>query len=172
MVGSIHRSTNSAGVWTLAEAQHGVVSRAQLLELGFHPRSIEHRVSRGRLNPVMRGVYAVGRRQLTRRGEWMAAVLGCGPDALLSHSSAAALWGFGAESPHQTELTIRRDSARRRPGLRVRRSVQMRDDDVTTHDGIPVTDPVRTLIDLSSLLDSTRLERCVNEADRLDLTDP
>jgi hypothetical protein len=87
----------SRQAWALSARQHGVVARWQLLELGFAPQQIKHRVAQGRLHPVRRGVYAVGRPQLTRHGHWMAAVLSCGPQAALSHESAAALWGIQAE---------------------------------------------------------------------------
>ncbi|HXQ88465.1 MAG TPA: hypothetical protein VN733_02400, partial [Solirubrobacterales bacterium] len=63
------------------------------MALGFTGSAIEHRLATGRLHLVTRGVYAVGRYQLGREGRWTAAVLACGPDALLSHRSAAALWG-------------------------------------------------------------------------------
>jgi hypothetical protein len=68
-----------------------VITRGQLIGLGFTPKAIEHRVQKGRLHPIVRGVYAVGRRHLIREGRWMAAVLACGPGAVLSHRSAAAL---------------------------------------------------------------------------------
>src|ERR1041384_7458374 len=85
--------------WVLAGRQHGIVARRQLLALGFSARSIEHRIARGRLHPVMHGVYAVGWPKLTTRRRWMAAVLACGDEAVLSHRSAAALWGIGTELP-------------------------------------------------------------------------
>jgi len=172
MVWSIQHSAAGGAVWRLAEAQHGVVARRQLLELGYSSRSIEHRIATARLHPVMHGIYAVGSRRLTQRGVWMAAVLSCGPDSLLSHTSAAALWGFGSERAERVELTVRTGSARRRPGLRISRRPQLEELDVTAYDGVPTTGPVRTLVDLASLLGPTRLERCVNEAVRLDLTDP
>src|SRR3954465_10231812 len=79
----------------LAENQHGVVSRAQLSELGLGRRAIGHRIEVGRLYRVHRGVYAiVGGRLMTRRAQWMAAVLACGPGAVLSHLAAAALWAI------------------------------------------------------------------------------
>ena len=76
----------------IATRQHGVVSRRQLLALGLSARSINHRLAIGRLHPIHRGVYMVGHARITARGRWMAAVLACGPGALLSHRSAAALW--------------------------------------------------------------------------------
>jgi Transcriptional regulator, AbiEi antitoxin len=92
-----HQTPQAARVWRLASRQHGVVSRRQLLELGFSAQAIKHRVATGRLHQVARGVYAVGRPDLGREGRWMVAVLACGADALLSHTSAAALWEIGEE---------------------------------------------------------------------------
>src|SRR6185295_17101171 len=83
---------HSSSVWALARAQHGVISRDQLLGLGYSRRAIQHREAKGRLHPVRRGVFAVGRPHLTRYGDWMAAVLAGGPGAVVSHHSAAALW--------------------------------------------------------------------------------
>jgi hypothetical protein len=82
--------TAQSGIWVLAERQHGVVTRGQLLERGFSAQSVKHRITNGRLHPVWRGVYALGRPQLTRYGRWMAAVLSCGPEAVLSHDDASS----------------------------------------------------------------------------------
>lgn len=158
--------------WSVARRQHGVVTRRQLLALGFSPRRIEHRLGRGRLHRLDRGVYAVGRRELTRQGRWMAAVLSCGSRAVLSHRSAAALWGFGSELPGTIEVTVPFPSPRRRPGVRVYRRPKLRATDVTVRDGIPVTGLVRTFIDLAYQMGAGELERAVNEADRLELIDP
>lgn len=162
----------SSRAWALASCQHGVVSTLQLKELGFSRRAIQHRIARGRLHPVMRGVYAVGRRDLSRRGQWMAAVLGCGPLAILSHRSAAALWGIAPDSARMVEVSLRSSAPRRRPGVRVFRRPRLGNAEVTTHERIPTTTPVRTLVDLARVLSSAQIERAVNDADRLDLVDP
>ena len=78
----------------LARQQYGAISRRQLLELGIGENQIGHRVAVGRLHPLHRGVYTLGHRSIPRHGRWMAAVLASGPEAVLSHSSAAALWGI------------------------------------------------------------------------------
>lgn len=143
-----------------------------MLALGFNAREIEHRVGRGRLHLVMRGVYAVGWPQLTSKRRWMAAVLACGEGAMLSHRSAAALWEIGKEKWHTIDLSVTRRAELKRRGLRVRGRPSLTAERITTHDGIPVTAPVQTLIDLSTELAPRAVERAVNEADKLDLIDP
>jgi len=110
----------SARAWALARRQHGVITRRDLLALGFSPKAIEHRLARGRLHPVARGVYSVGWPRLTREGRWMAAVLACGKGAALSHRSAAALWGIAEERTDRIDISVRRRSAHRRTGIRAR----------------------------------------------------
>jgi very-short-patch-repair endonuclease len=100
----------------------------------------------------------------------MAAVLSCGLDAVLSNGSAAALWGIGVERG-RIEITVGTSSRRRQPGVVAHRRI-LGAADWTTRDGIPVTCPVRTLVDLASQLDRASLERAINEADKLDLVDP
>jgi very-short-patch-repair endonuclease len=160
----------SAAAWALAERQHGVVARRQLLALGLGAKAIEHRLATGRLHPIRRGVYAVGRRSLTREGRWMAAVLSCGPRAWLSHGSAAALWGIGQEE--ETEVSVDADRAPTRASVRVHRRADLSLTDLTVERNIPVTGLVRTLVDLAVDLDTSDLEAAVNAADRRELIDP
>lgn len=131
-------------------------------------RRIERRIASGRLHPVWRGVYAVGRPQLGRHGRWMAAVLAGGPEAVLSHGSAAALWGFGKERSGVVEISVPAGRRKRRPGIRAHRRAALKPEDTTVHQGIPVTSPTLTLIDEATHLAPLRLERYVNEADKLE----
>jgi very-short-patch-repair endonuclease len=156
----------------LATSQHGVVARRQLLELGLGAQAIQHRIENGRLHRVGRGVYAVGRPELSRRGRWIAAVLGCGPRAALSYGSAAALWGIERERRGMIEISTTASAARPRAGLLVYRRPNLVSSDVVVKDGIRVTSVVRTLIDIAARLNRGDLDRAVNEADRLDLIDP
>jgi very-short-patch-repair endonuclease len=155
----------------LVEGQHGVVARRQLGELGYGRSAIEVRLRSGRLHRVGPEVFAVGRPQLTRRGRWMAVVLSCGPTAVLSHGSAAALWGIGFEKK-DVEVSVRTCNPRRVAGARVHRRAGLRDSDLTRRDGIPVTNPTGTIVDMAARLWPDAIERMVNEADRLDLVDP
>jgi hypothetical protein len=102
----------------------------------------------------------------------MAAVLICGEGALLSHGSAAALWGFGPEGSGPVDVSIRRRCDISRPGIRARSRPRLSERDVTERHGIPVSTPVRTLIDQATELTPNRLERMVNEADKHDVIDP
>jgi very-short-patch-repair endonuclease len=102
----------------------------------------------------------------------MAAVLACGDGAVLSHRSAAELWGIGKEWEGRIDVSIPRHSRLERSGVKVRTRTTLSGRSIVRHHGIPVTTPVQTLIDLATELKLLRLERAVNEADKLDLVDP
>jgi very-short-patch-repair endonuclease len=156
----------------LARDQHGVLTRRDLLALGFTEKGIKHRVASGRLHPISSGIYAVGRPELTPHGRWMAAVLVCGDGAALSHRSAAELWGIGYEEKGRIDVTVARRCEIKRSGLKVRSRPKLLDGSVVRRFGIPVTDPTQTLVDLATELKPVRLERAVNQADVHDLVDP
>jgi hypothetical protein len=151
----------------LAGCQHGVVSRRQLLGLGVGKDGIAHRISVGRLHRVFAGVYAVGHRSLSREGAWMAAVLASGDGAVLSHRSAAALWGLLKEPPPSHEVTIPRSTG---PvsGLR-RHHGALLSDETTVCEGIPVTCVARTLFDIAASAAPREFERAIREAEFLRL---
>ena len=165
---TVHAAAPS-GLWTLIRRQHDVITADQLHGFGFSAHAIKHRIATGRLHPVFRGVYAVGRPTLTREGWWMAAVLACGPEAALSHWPAAAHWGMPGHAD-LLEVTIPTHLRRRRqPGIRVHRRKEMY---VVRHKGIPVTTPACTIIDLAARISGNALEQLVGDADRLGLVDP
>src|SRR5437868_6087733 len=99
-------------VRALAEAQYGVVARRQLLALGLGEEQVKSWGKRGRLIRRHRAVYALGHRVLTQHGRWMAAVLAAGDGAVLSHRSAAALWGMRPPGGALIEVTVTGDWAR------------------------------------------------------------
>jgi hypothetical protein len=156
-------------VGELADRQHGVVSRPQLLELGIGRGAILHRLELRRLRPVHRGVYAVGRGGLSRSGFWMAAVLACGPCASLSHRSGAALWSIRRGRSGWIEVTAPRRLGGRK-GIRAYRA-SLPPDEITQVQGIPVTTAARTLLDLAAVVDRHELRRALEQAEVLRLGD-
>jgi hypothetical protein len=102
----------------------------------------------------------------------MAAVLACGPDAALSHRSAAALWKFGKEHEDYIDVTVRRDSEARLRGIRCHRRPALPPGAITTRLSIPLTQPVQTFLDLATVTGPEGLERAINEADKHEVIDP
>ena len=145
----------------LAAPQQGLVTRAQLLAIGVPAPRIGGWIAAGRLVRVHQGVYAVGYRRLDAPAAAMAAVLACGPGALLSHESAAALWGW-RRWPPTPEVTVTRD--RRPSGVRTHRTSTLRPADRDRQLGIPVTAPERTIRDLGPRLTAAQRRRIVSEA--------
>lgn len=101
----------------------------------------------------------------------MAAVLACGEGAMLSYRSAGALWGFCEEHPDYIEVSVRRHHKVRRPGIRVHDRAGLWNRDIGSRFGIPVTEPVRTFLDLATVAGPKTVERAINEADKLDVID-
>ena len=164
-------TTKNAQAWRFAARQHGVVTRSQLLELGFTSAAIRRRLDNRRLHPVWRGVYAVGRPHLEPHGRWMAAVLSCGDRAVLSHGSAAALHGIRNEGP-LIEVSVPPGPHPRRPGMVIHRRGRLPGGWVTRRHGIPVTTAVVTLADLARRLSQDDLEAAINQADSRGLATP
>ena len=154
-----------------ASRRKGLATTAQLLALGVSESGIRRRVTRGWLHRVHPGVYAVGHTFLSGEARWLAAVLACGERAVLSHRSAAALWGIRPVPGGRIEVTVPGGG---RPGPRpvhVHRTRCLADEDVTARDDIPVTSVARTLVDLSEVLGPRQLRYAVNEAEVRELLD-
>lgn len=140
-----------------------MVTHGQLAALGYSNDAIKHRVRRGRLHPVHRGVYAVGRAELSREGEWTAALLRCGwDDSALSHDTAAAVWKLTKNESREPIHVATRGRSRSGNGLVVHRATEL---NATTTDGLRVTTPAQTLIDLARIWPTTRVEAAIAEAD-------
>ena len=150
MCGQLESGDVDRLIAALADRQHGVVSRGQLLDAGTSRREVEHRLKLRRLHALYRGVYAVGHRRLTRQGRWMGAVLADGPGAVASHRMAGAIWGFW-RSDH---LEATAPAWRARPGIQIHTS-SVPGDEATIALGIPVTGVSRTLLDLAAVLRPT-----------------
>lgn len=161
---------DGVGLAELAARQHGVVSVPQLRALGFGESAIRRAVLAGRLHPLHRGVYAVGHVNLSRRGRCSAAVLACGPGAVLSHHSAAWLHGLARWEPapfHATGPVPRGP----RPPVRIHRARRLEEADRELVEGIPVTSVARTLLDLAATVRFDQLRRLLKRAEELGIFD-
>jgi very-short-patch-repair endonuclease len=149
-----------------AARQHWVLSRAQLLEIGFGPRAIDRRVEAGELRRLFRGVYLLGPVAPPFARE-MAAVLACGAEAYLSHASAAHLWSLAPHLPNPRTIEVTVVGREPRPrGIRVHTVRVLASAETTTYKRIPITTPARTLLDLAPCLNPTQLETSLAKAIR------
>lgn len=159
-------TTADGQIGVIAGRQHGVVTREQLEAAGIDKSGVTRRVRSGRLHRLHRGVYAVGHRSLSWRGRWLAAVLAAGDGAVLSHSSAAALWQFLRPIPGPVHVTIGA-SVHRTPrlGLQIHRSRTLTRRDVTRRHGIAVTTPARTIEDIRGEIEDYVFRRALRQAE-------
>jgi hypothetical protein len=158
-----------------ASRLHGVIGHGELLELGMGRHAINHRLKTGRLHRMHRGVYLVGHLAAPPMAWEAAAVLATGPGALISHCSAGHLWkllprpGRGQPRPHErperhdVDVTVVARSAAQRDGIHVHRAPELDPRDIRRIDGIPLTSPARTLLDLTAVLTTRGLEQVVAE---------
>ena len=153
-------------LWERARKQHGVVARRQLEPLGFTRSAVEWALAEGQLHRTeWRGVYVVGRPDVTSYGRLMSALLACGDGAVLSHDSAGALWGIWDYRGREIFLSVPPLGQRRkRRGMTVHRR-NLSSKDRTRERGIPVTTPLRTVIDLAAGAERDAVERLINRAD-------
>jgi predicted transcriptional regulator of viral defense system len=152
-----------------ARSQHGVITLVQLERLGISRSAVRDRVATGRLKRLHRGVYT--RERPTREARWMAAVLAMGEHALLSHRSAAALWGLCADHVTVVELTTNRGRGRSRPGLVAHHAETLLESDRAVREGVPCTALPRTLLDLAAVADTRTLARALERAEELRMFD-
>ena len=151
-------------VEVVAARQHGVVTFRQLMEAGLSAGSIRHRVRTRRLHPLHRGVFLAGSGLPYPRTREMAAVLALGPEAVASHRSAAKLFGIVAADGTDVDVTVVGANRASRAGIRVHRSRALTHADTGTFDGIPITSPARTLLDLATQVNRGELAWAYNEA--------
>ena len=171
MVGMRPKGANpDAAVAQIAARQHGVATSTQLMAAGLSAPAIRRRRASGRIHRIHRGVYAVGHPALSNEGRWLAAVLACGPGAVLSHRSAAELWGLLAPSRGDIHVTIPSGSGRkRRRGIQLHRSPSLPSAARTFRNGIPVTVTARTLHDLRPSVPPELSRRALRQAEFLGL---
>src|SRR3954463_5520639 len=165
--GERRASADDHAIAMVAWRQYGVITRAQLRGLGLSDDEIDYRIAIGRLRLIHRGVYAVGHHRLLPEGIWLAAVYAGGEAAVLSHRSAARLWGL---LPHDGRIEVTVPTVRRtRVGIHYCHAA-VEASDRTVHRGIPVTTVARTLFDLGAV-DARRVPKALEQADVLQLLD-
>jgi hypothetical protein len=146
----------------LAKKQRGWVRREQLLRLGAKRSWIYRRVEKNLLIPHYNGVYAVGHLPLMPMDFAAGAVLACGPEAALSHLSAATLWGWG--KPWSMPYHVTAASSHVRDGVICHRCKVLARRDIRTHYAIRVTSPARTVLDCAPTLSATECRSLLSEA--------
>jgi hypothetical protein len=169
--GQAHSSGEVKSLPDLAKRQHGVVSIRQLTgPLGYSRSAVDRAVAAGYLHRLHRGVFAVGHTRISPYGECLAAVLASGPNALLSHLSAAWLWDISGSSPAPFAVTtpVRRKP---RPPIRLHEARLITADDRALREGIPVTALPRTLLDLAATIRFDWLEKMVERTEERGLFD-
>jgi very-short-patch-repair endonuclease len=137
--------------------------------MGLGKDAIQHRIAAGRLHPLHAGAYALGHRLIPKEGWWTAAVLASGPGAVLSHHSAAALWGLRGYSERAVEITVPHKSTSSK--VIRRRHSPLPADEVTVEEGIPVTTVPRTIFDLAATEPADVVQSLLREAEFLQLWD-
>jgi very-short-patch-repair endonuclease/predicted transcriptional regulator of viral defense system len=150
----------------LAARQHGVVALWQLGDLHIDSQLARKRVAAGRLHRIHHGVYSPQMESLlTSNGHRMAAVLACGPEAVLSHRSAAALWGLREDSRSRIDVTAPGRRGRIPAGIDAHRHGSLGPADRTSVQGIPCTSVSRTLLDLAAVVSNRALRSAVKQAE-------
>jgi hypothetical protein len=156
----------------VAARQFGVISIAQLFALGLTRKEIEGRVARGSLPKLHRGVYAVGHRRIVDHAHLIVALLATGPEAFISHRSAAALWGLRALSTARIEVTVPGHRRQRKTTLWVHETGAALDPaDLATRNGLSVSSVPRMLIELAPREHPHELKRLITQAIRKDILD-
>ncbi|HEX9968767.1 MAG TPA: type IV toxin-antitoxin system AbiEi family antitoxin domain-containing protein [Acidimicrobiales bacterium] len=147
-----------------ARRQHGLVTRQQAASVGLSPSAISRRLTGGAWRRVAAGVFAVVTAPATWRQRLLAACLAAGPGAVASHRSAAALFGLSGLGSGAVEISVVRGRSHRSTLAVVHQARDLPVVDLTRVDGIPVTRPARTLVDLASGVSPRALEEAVDDA--------
>ena len=155
----------------IAGIQYGVVAWRQLIAAGLGRGAIATRIAAGRLHPLHVGVYAVGHTVVPREGRWLGAVLAFEEGAVLSHRSAAELWGLVNKTDLPPHVTSAQRTLRGRPRIHLHRVRALDPELVTSVARIPATGVPRTLLDLAGVRHPTLLRRAWEGAQRLGLLD-
>jgi predicted transcriptional regulator of viral defense system len=164
-------SAHQQDVGWLAASQNGVVTLEQLEGLGLSERAIQQRERSGRLHRIHQTVYSLTPRVMTERGRFMAAVLACGVDAVLSHRAAAYLWGLVDEWEGTIDVTAPNRRGRSPDGVAAHRDGSLQPIDKTTRYGIPCTSVARTVLDFAGVAPEWEVRKVVAQGEVLGILD-
>jgi very-short-patch-repair endonuclease len=156
----LSRARNRA-IARLAESNAGAITHAELIAAGIGPDAIDHRVKSGLLHRRHRGVYIVGHLALAPRAEEAAALLACGPGAVLSHRSAAAVWALADPDHKIIDVTLPGRRCRPKAAIRLHCAQALQRLDVRSIESLLVTAPARTLLDFAADASPDELELAV-----------
>ena len=159
----VPKDDGDPAISAIAARQRGLITLRQLEAAGLRRGAIKHRIARGRLHPLYRGVYLVGHSLPVASAREQGAALACGESAVLSHRSAARLWRLPVREPAEVEITVAGRDVRQR-GIRIYRVAHLDPRDIRRQKGLPLTAPARTLLDLAAVIPRQTLEQAVAEA--------
>jgi predicted transcriptional regulator of viral defense system len=164
-----HFSAHQLG--ELAVRQNGVVTLKQLEAHGLSRRAIHDRERVGRLHRIHQTVYSLTPRVMTQRGVFMAAVLACGPGAVLSHRSAAYLWGLVDSWEAPIDVTAPNRRGRSPDGVAAHRDGSLQPIDRTTRYGVPCTTVARTVLDYAGIEPEEKVRKAIAQGEILKVLD-
>lgn len=149
----------------IADQQFGVIALWQVVALGLSESAVRDRVAQGRLHLIHRGVYAVGRKRMTRAGRWAAAALACGRTAVLADITAAHQLSISAWSTSAVHVLVPGRRCRQRDGIVAHTCSVIHPEEVTIHDGLPCTSWARTVLDLAATRPPRVVEKVLDRAE-------
>lgn len=150
----------------IADRHHGVAGRDELLAAGVSRGQIKGSLKAGRLRPMFRGVYSVGHAAVSTEGWCQAALLACGEDAVLGHRTASHLWSFRRDDIFPVSVIVPGSGGRKHDRIEVRRT-RLDSSEWMTLDGLRLTTPARTIVDMAGELSPRAMRRLVERAQDL-----
>jgi predicted transcriptional regulator of viral defense system len=168
---SAHQTPRDREIARICQSQNGLVTLEQLEAHGLTVQAVHERLLSGRLHRIHQGVYSLTPRVMTQRGVFMAAVLACGPDAVLSHRSAAYLWGMVDSWEEPIDVTAPNRRGRSPDGVAAHRDSSLQPIDKTTHFDVPCTTVARTVLDYAGVESERKVRRVIAQGEVLGILD-